>query len=213
MTRDEKLELVAKILGAKHPAPKTELNYETPFQLLVATILAAQCTDKRVNLVTAALFQRYPDAKSMSELSFEALREEIKSINFLNNKAKNILDSSKALVEKYNGEVPDTLDALTALPGVGRKTAHVVMSNAFGKPVLAVDTHVHRVANRLGLANSKNVRDTENQLMEILPESLVSDFHHYLILHGRYTCKARSPQCMNCELTHICNYFHSKTND
>jgi len=209
MKREEKLSVVAEILGAKHPTPKTELKYETSFQLLVATILAAQCTDKRVNLVTEGLFQRYPDAHALSKLSFETLREEIKSINFLNNKAKNILESCKALVEKYNGEVPNTLEALTALPGVGRKTAHVVMSNAFGKPVLAVDTHVHRVSNRLGLACSKKVLDTEKQLMEILPESLVSDFHHYLILHGRYTCKARSPQCINCELTYICNHFNS----
>ncbi|NTW48753.1 MAG: endonuclease III, partial [Chlorobiales bacterium] len=186
---------------------KTELHYQTPYQLLVATMLAAQCTDKRVNMVTVELFKRCPDAKAMSRLSFEELKEYIKSINFLNNKAKNILDASAALVEKYDGQVPDTLEDLTALPGVGRKTAHVVMSNAFGKPVLAVDTHVFRVANRIGLAKASNVLETEKQLVAHIPENLIGDFHHYLILHGRYTCKARSPKCEECGLTYICDYY------
>lgn len=207
MTKNEKFSVVIEVLGHKYPSPKTELHYQTPYQLLVATILAAQCTDKRVNMVTAELFKQYPDAKSMGRLSFEELKEHIKSINFLNNKAKNILATSQALVEKYSGEVPDTLEELTALPGVGRKTAHVVMSNAFGKAVLAVDTHVFRVSNRIGLAKATNVLDTEKQLVAHVPETLIGDFHHYLILHGRYTCKAKSPKCDECGLTHICDYY------
>lgn len=207
MTKKEKFSVVIEVLGHQYPAPKTELHYQTPFQLLVATMLAAQCTDKRVNMVTAELFKHCPDAKSISRLSVEELKEYIKSINFLNNKAKNILAASIALTEKYDGQVPDTLEELTALPGVGRKTAHVVMSNAFGKPVLAVDTHVFRVANRIGLAKANNVLETEKQLVAHVPEELIGDFHHYLILHGRYTCKARSPKCDECGLTHICDYY------
>lgn len=207
MTREEKVFEIEKILGAEYPEPKSELVYQTPYQLLIATLLAAQCTDKRVNIVTETLFKKYPDAKTMSELSFEDMREEIKSINFLNNKAKNILSLSKMLVEKYDGKVPETLEELTALPGIGRKTAHVVMSNAFGQPVLAVDTHVHRVSNRIGLVHSEDVLETERQLMEIIPTRLVSDFHHYLILHGRYTCTARAPKCPTCPITHICDTF------
>ena len=210
MTKAQKFSDVIEILGAKYPSPKTELIYETPYQLLIATILAAQCTDKRVNMVTAPLFKQYPDAKRMSTLSFEELREHIKSINFVNNKAKNILATSQALAEKYDGRVPETLEELTALPGVGRKTAHVVMSNVFGKPVLAVDTHVFRVANRIGLANADNVLDTEKQLVAHVPKTLIGDFHHYLLLHGRYTCTAKSPKCSECLLTHICDYYRTK---
>ncbi len=212
ITREQKIFEIEKILGEKFPDPKTELNFKTPYQLLIATLLAAQCTDKRVNIVTETLFRKYPDPDAMARLSFEELREEIKSINFLNNKAKNILALSKTLVEQYGGKVPETLEALTSLPGIGRKTAHVVLSNAFGHPVLAVDTHVHRVSNRIGLAMSDNVLDTEHQLMEIIPTDLVSDFHHYLILHGRYTCTARSPKCQECPITHICDtYFENQS--
>ncbi|MGQ9805238.1 MAG: endonuclease III [Chlorobiales bacterium] len=207
MTKLEKLAIVSETLSKKFPSPKTELLYETPFQLLIATLLAAQCTDKRVNMVTPALFKDYPDAHALSKLSVEEVKEKIKSINFFNNKAKHIVALCKALVEKYNGEVPKTLEELTALAGVGRKTAHVVMSNAFGKPVLAVDTHVFRVSNRLGLVKANNVRDTETQLMKYLKPEDVGNFHHYLILHGRYTCKAKSPSCHLCELTHICSYY------
>lgn len=207
MTKTEKFAIVSEVLSKKFPSPKTELLYETPFQLLIATLLAAQCTDKRVNMVTPALFKDYPDAKAMSTLSVEELKEKIKSINFFNNKAKHIVELCKTLVEKHNGEVPETLEELTALAGVGRKTAHVVMSNAFGKPVLAVDTHVFRVSNRLGLVKAENVLETEHQLMKYLKPEQVGDFHHYLILHGRYTCKAKSPECHLCELTRICTYY------
>ncbi len=207
MTISEKVNIVYDILSRKFPSPKTELNYETPFQLLIATLLAAQCTDKRVNLVTSNLFKDYPDAQSMSKLSLEELKAKIKSINFFNTKAKHILALSKTLVEKYNGQVPETFEELTALAGVGRKTAHVVMSNAFGKPVLAVDTHVFRVSNRLGLVKTDNVLDTEKELMKHLKPEQVNNFHHYLILHGRYTCKAKSPNCHLCELTDVCSYY------
>ncbi|MFN3562148.1 MAG: endonuclease III [Chloroherpetonaceae bacterium] len=207
MTKAEKFAVVSEVLSKKFPSPKTELHYETPFQLLIATLLAAQCTDKRVNMVTSSLFKDYPDAKAMSKLSVEEVKEKIKSINFFNNKAKHIVELCKTLVEKHNGEVPETLEELTALAGVGRKTAHVVMSNAFGKPVLAVDTHVFRVSNRLGLVKAENVLETEHQLMKYLKPEQVGDFHHYLILHGRYTCKAKSPECHLCELTRICSYY------
>jgi endonuclease-3 len=206
MTKSEKIALVADVLSKKIPSPRTELLYDTPFQLLIATLLAAQCTDKRVNMVTPQLFKDYPDAHALSQLSLEEVKEKIKSINFFNNKAKHIVALCKTLVEKYGGEVPQTLEELTALAGVGRKTAHVVMSNAFGKPVLAVDTHVFRVSNRLGLVKADNVLDAETQLMKNLKPEQVSDFHHYLILHGRYTCKAKSPDCHLCELTRVCSY-------
>lgn len=207
MTKSEKFAIVYEALSKKFPSPKTELRYETPFQLLIATLLAAQCTDKRVNMVTPDLFKEYPDAKAMSKLSVEQIKEKIKSINFFNNKAKHIVALCKTLVEKYDGEVPQTLEELTALAGVGRKTAHVVMSNAFGKPVLAVDTHVFRVSNRLGLVKADNVLDTEKQLMKCLKPEQVGDFHHYLILHGRYTCKAKSPDCHLCELARVCSHY------
>ncbi len=207
MTKAEKFAFVFEALRKKFPSPRTELYYETPFQLLIATLLAAQCTDKRVNMVTPALFKEYPDAKAMSKLSVEELKEKIKSINFFNNKAKYIVELCKTLVEKYDGEVPQTLEELTALPGVGRKTAHVVMSNAFGKPVLAVDTHVFRVSNRLGLVKADNVLETEKQLMKYLKPEQVNPFHHYLILHGRYRCKSKSPECHLCELTCVCSYY------
>lgn len=207
MTKAEKFAVTSAILSKKFPAPKTELVYETPFQLLIATLLAAQCTDKRVNMVTSSLFKDYPDAQAMSRLSLDEVKEKIKSINFFNNKAKHIVELCKTLLEKHQGRVPETLEELTALAGVGRKTAHVVMSNAFGKPVLAVDTHVFRVSNRLGLAKADNVLETETQLMKYLKPEQVGDFHHYLILHGRYTCKAKSPECHLCELTSICSFY------
>jgi endonuclease III len=207
MTKKEKFTAVAETLGKKFPSPTTELRYETAFQLLIATLLAAQCTDKRVNVVTPALFAAAPDAKTMSALPLETIRDYVKSINFFNNKSANILALSKLLVEKHSGDVPETLEELTALPGVGRKTAHVVMSNVFGKAVMAVDTHVFRVSNRLGLVKAKNVLETETQLMKYLEPEHVGDFHHYLILHGRYTCKAQSPQCALCELTNLCSHY------
>jgi endonuclease-3 len=207
MTKQEKFNAVSELLLKKFPVAKTELQYDTPFQLLISTILAAQCTDKRVNLATERFYKDYPDAASMSKLSVEEIKDYIKSINFFNNKAKNVLATAKRIHETFHDQVPETLEDLTSLPGVGRKTAHVVMSNVFGKAVMAVDTHVFRVSNRIGLVKADNVLDTEKQLMKYLPKDMVSDFHHYLILLGRYTCKAQSPKCAECELTGLCSYY------
>ncbi|MDX2129089.1 MAG: endonuclease III [Chloroherpetonaceae bacterium] len=205
--RKEKVLKIASVLGKELPEPKTELLFATPFQLLVSTVLAAQCTDKRINIATAPLYAKYPDAHAIASLSEEVLKGYLKSVNFFNNKTKNVLALSQALVEKFGGEVPQTLEELTSLPGVGRKTAHVVMANCFGKPVLAVDTHVFRVSNRIGIAKAKDVLETEMQLMACIPTEMVADFHHYLILHGRYTCKAQSPNCAGCKITDVCEFY------
>ncbi len=202
----EKIVLIDQELGSRYPSPKSELHYTTPFQLLVATMLAAQATDKRVNVVTAELFKRCPDAESMSGMELDALKEIIRSINYYNNKAKNILAASSMLVKSYDGEVPRTREELESLPGVGRKTANIILSNAFGQPVMAVDTHVHRVSNRIGLAKTGSPRDTEDALLAIIPEEMVINFHHYLVLHGRYTCKARKPLCSDCPIVPACDY-------
>ena len=182
----------------------TALRFHNPYELLVATILSAQSTDKQVNKVTAGLFKKYPDAYAIANLTPEELAEEIKSIGLYKNKSKNIVAASKMLVEKYQGEVPANLEQLVELPGVGRKTANVVLSNAFGIPALAVDTHVFRVANRLGLTDSQDVLTSEQQLMELIPEENWSDAHHWLIWHGRLYCKARQPKCNQCKLEEIC---------
>lgn len=182
----------------------TALRFKNPYELLVATILSAQSTDKQVNKVTCELFKKYPDAEAISKLTPEQLAEEIKSIGLYKNKSKNIVAASKILVDKYNGEVPDDLETLITLPGVGRKTANVVLSNAFGIPALAVDTHVFRVANRLKLTNSDDVLTSEKQLMALIPEKDWADAHHWLIWHGRLFCKARKPACEKCKLNDIC---------
>ncbi len=206
MNTSDKIILINQALGARYPFPKSELRYSTPFQLLVATILAAQATDKKVNMITTVLFTTCPDAEHMSRMELDALKKIIRSINYYNNKAKNLLAVSKILTESYGGEVPHTREELESLPGVGRKTANVVLSNAFGQPVMAVDTHVHRVSNRVGLAKTDKPRDTEDALIAIIPAELVINFHHYLVLHGRYTCKARKPLCPECPIVPACDY-------
>lgn len=193
----ERLKEIYKNIG-------TALRFHNPFELLVATILSAQATDKQVNKVTVGLFKKYPDALAMSKLSNEELAQEIKSIGLYQNKSKNIVATSKILLTEYEGQVPADLDALMRLPGVGRKTANVVLSNAFGIPALAVDTHVFRVANRLKLAESGDVFSTENQLMALIPQKDWSDAHHWLIWHGRLFCKARKPECTKCKLNDLC---------
>lgn len=182
----------------------TALRFHNPFELLVATILSAQSTDKQVNKVTQNLFAKYPDAKSIAALTPEQLAEEIKSIGLYKNKSKNIVAASKILVEQYDGQVPNTLEQLVELPGVGRKTANVVLSNAFGIPALAVDTHVFRVANRLKLTDSNDVLTSEKQLTALIPQEDWADAHHWLIWHGRLFCKARKPDCHKCQLHTIC---------
>lgn len=206
MAPEEKIVFLNDALGLNYPHPKSELQYNSPFQLLVATILAAQATDKQVNIITRELFRRAPDAQSMSVMALDEVKGFVRTINYFNNKAKNILDVSRILIERFGGKVPETREELETLPGVGRKTANVVLGNAFGQPVMPVDTHVHRVSNRIGLVKTSKVEQTEVELMKIIPEAWVIDFHHYLLLHGRYTCKAKKPDCANCTVSSICDY-------
>lgn len=190
------------------PLAASELKFRNPYELLVAVILSAQCTDKRVNMTTPALFERFPDPESMANSSAEEIYTYIKSISYPNNKAKNLLGMAQTLVNDFGGVVPDNLDDLQRLPGVGRKTANVMMAVAFQQPAMPVDTHVFRVANRVGLTkNSKNVRETERTLVRYFPREVLSDAHHWLILHGRYVCHARKPICAKCGITDICDYF------
>lgn len=209
MTPAEKIPLLYEAFSSKFPSPKSELRYDSPFQLLVATIMAAQSTDKKVNEINETLFSICPDATSMAATDPETIRDTIKSINYYNNKAKNIHAVSKILLEKHGGDVPETREELEKLPGVGRKTANVVLANAFGQPVMAVDTHVQRVSNRIGLCTTTTPRETEDALIAIIPPGQVADFHHYLLLHGRYTCKARKPDCENCPITSVCDTYKS----
>jgi endonuclease III len=205
-TPEEKIVFLNEVLGAAYPNPKSELHFESPFQLLVATILAAQATDRQVNIITRELFRYAPDAESMSRMELDKVTSLVRSINYYNNKAKNILEVSRILVERYQGVVPDSRERLESLPGVGRKTANVVLSNAFHLPVMPVDTHVHRVSNRIGLVCTEKAEQTELELMKIIPEGWIINFHHYLLLHGRYTCKARKPECADCRVFSICDY-------
>lgn len=193
------------------PVAESELNFENPYQLIVAVILSAQCTDKRVNMTTPAFFDKFPDAESLSNASVEDVYELIKSISYPNNKARNLLGMAKKLVSDFAGEVPDEVDKLQMLPGVGRKTANVVASVAFGKPAMAVDTHVFRVSARIGLTiNAKNPLETERQIVKYIPDAIIPKAHHWLILHGRYVCKARKPNCEVCGISAICEYFLTK---
>jgi endonuclease-3 len=194
------------------PVAETELTYSTPFELLVAVALSAQCTDKRVNMVTPILFSRFPDAYSMSLSSQDEIFEYIRSISYPNNKAKHLLAMSKMLVADFNSEIPDNIIDLQKLPGVGRKTANVVVSVLFGVPAMPVDTHVFRVSNRLGLTrNSKNPLQSEKTLVKYLPKEKLAIAHHWLILHGRYVCMARKPKCDKCGITSFCNYYKNNS--
>ena len=193
------------------PVAESELKFMNPYQLLVAVVLSAQCTDKRVNMTTPAFFERFPDAKALSMASQDEVYQLIKSISYPNNKAKNLIGMAKGLVADFNGIVPDNLDDLQKLPGVGRKTANVVMAVAFDKPAMPVDTHVFRVSARIGLSkNAKTPLETEMQLVEHIPQKLLSKAHHWLILHGRYVCMARKPKCDDCEITNICDFYQKK---
>ena len=197
---------------AEHmPIAESELQYESPYQLLVAVILSAQCTDKRVNMTTPALFERFPTPYDMAAASVEEIYAYIKSISYPNNKAKNLLGMAQTLVRNFGGVVPDNLEDMQKLPGVGRKTANVMMAVAFHQPAMPVDTHVFRVANRIGLTkNSKNVLETEKTLVAHLPKEVLSKAHHWLILHGRYICLARKPKCEECGISGICDFFAKK---
>jgi len=191
----------------KHiPDPTTELNYGSTFQLLIAVILSAQSTDKGVNIATAELFKKAPTPKKMAALKEKGLKEYIKTIGLFNTKAKNIIKTCNMLVELHNSEVPDDRAALEALPGVGRKTANVVLNTAFGHPTMAVDTHIFRVSNRTKIAPGKNVLEVEKKLVKFIPEEFMVDAHHWLILHGRYTCIARKPRCGACVIEDLCEF-------
>lgn len=193
------------------PVAESELKFLNPYQLVVAVVLSAQCTDKRVNMTTPAFFERFPDAKSLSEASQDDVYQVIKSISYPNNKAKNLIGMAKALVADFDGVVPDNIDDLQKLPGVGRKTANVVMAVAFDKPAMPVDTHVFRVSARIGLTkNAKTPLDTEKQLVEHIPQNVLSKAHHWLILHGRYVCMARKPKCDECGIKNICDFYQKK---
>ena len=193
-------------LREANPHPRTELEFRTPFELLVAVILSAQATDRSVNRATRDLFRVASTPQRMLELGVDGLSAYIKSIGLYNSKAKNILAASRILVEQHGGEVPRDRAALEALPGVGRKTANVVLNTAFGEPTIAVDTHIFRVANRTRLAPGASVREVEDRLVRFTPEEFRHDAHHWLILHGRYVCKARRPECPTCRIADLCEY-------
>lgn len=194
--------------AASMPSPETELHYDTPFHLLVAVILSAQCTDKRVNIVTPALFEAYPTAESMAVATPDEIFPYIKSISYPNNKAKSLVGAARTLVERFGGEIPSDIDALMELPGVGRKTANVMLAVVFNRAAMAVDTHVFRVSERIGLTtDSRNPLQTERTLVEYIPDKDIPRAHHWLILHGRYVCKARKPDCLNCPITDLCRYY------
>ena len=204
MLNKQQIKTVLERLSGEHPNPKPALLFTTPFELLIATMLSAQCTDKQVNKVTRVLFPVYNTPQQFAALSEEELFSYIKGCGLYQTKGKNIIAASKLLLEQYGGEVPKDRDELTKLPGVGRKTANVVVSNAFGIPAIAVDTHVFRVANRIGITAAKDVLNTEKQLMAAIPEADWGDAHHWLIFHGRQVCSARNPKCGTCPLWDIC---------
>lgn len=208
MTIKERYARVLEIFEREMPVAETELHYENPFQLLVAVILSAQCTDKRVNMVTPPLFERFPTAEALAAAGADDIFPFIKSVSYPNNKTRSLMGMARMLVEKFGGEVPSDIDSLMELPGVGRKTANVILAVVYNRAAMAVDTHVFRVSERIGLTtNSKNPLQTERALVRHIPEEIIPKAHHWLILHGRYICKARRPDCMNCALTGVCRLY------
>jgi len=208
MTRKERFAFVIDWFQQHMPEPETELHYSNPYELLVAVILSAQCTDKRVNIVTPPLFEKYPTPQLLATAGFEEVHELIKTVSFANNKTRHLMGMAKMLTEEFNSEVPDTVEELERLPGVGRKTANVITSVIHQQPNMAVDTHVFRVSARIGLTvNAKNPLQTEKQLISFIPGALVHKAHHWLILHGRYICIARRPKCEICGLRAACKFY------
>lgn len=201
-----KISEVFRRLAEANPEPQTELESVNTYTLLVAVICSAQATDAGVNKATRHLFPLVDTPQKMLDLGEEGLKDYIKTIGLFNSKAKNVIAMSQMLVEKHGGEVPDTLEELQALPGVGRKTANVILNCAFGQPTMAVDTHVFRISNRIGLVKAKNVEETERQLLKRIPKQWLQHAHHWLILHGRYVCKARKPECERCIISDLCEY-------
>lgn len=209
MNKDKRDQIFRRLAEA-NPRPTTELRYQDPFELLVAVILSAQATDVSVNKATATLYAVANTPQAMIELGEEGLKSHIRSIGLFNTKAANIIKTCRALIEKHRGQVPRDRKALEALPGVGRKTANVVLNTAFGEPTIAVDTHIFRVANRTRLAPGKTVRQVEDKLVKVVPEPYRRDAHHWLILHGRYTCTAHKPRCGACVIEDLCEYRHKR---
>ena len=207
MRKKERFEHIINYFKINQPIAETELHYENPFQLLIAVILSAQCTDKRINLVTPELFKAFPNPKKLADAEFDDVFYYIKSVSYPSNKSKHLIGMAQMLVKDFKNKIPESTEELIKLPGVGRKTANVITSVVFNQPSMAVDTHVFRVSNRLGLTNSKTPLQTENQLLEYIPEEFVAIAHHWLILHGRYTCTARSPKCNICPLSDHCKSY------
>ena len=208
MTQKERFKKIINWFNENVPVAETELQYNTPYQLLVAVILSAQCTDKRVNMITPPFFERFPTAEKLAQAEISEIYQYINTCSYPNNKSKNLLGMAKMLVSDFNSIVPSDVDELQKLPGVGRKTANVIASVVYNKPAMAVDTHVFRVAARLGLTeNSKNPLETERQLVKNIPEKLISKAHHWLILHGRYVCVARKPKCETCGINKWCKWY------
>src|SRR5438552_4868014 len=214
MTRKQRYQFIIDYFEKHNPEAETELIYRDPYQLLVAVILSAQCTDKRVNLTTPAIFKKYPDVQSLSRASFNELFPLIKSISYPNNKTKHLIGMAKAVVENFNGKIPMTIEELTQLPGVGRKTANVITSVIDQQPNMAVDTHVFRVSKRIGLVpqTASTPFAVEKELVKNIPEELIHKAHHWLILHGRYVCVARNPKCSECGLRPACKYYQGLNN-
>lgn len=211
MKKQERYDAFLSYFSENQPDAQTELHYSNPYELIVAVILSAQCTDKRINLVTPKLFEKFPIPELLANASFEEVFELIKSISYPNNKAKHLIGMAKILVNQFKGIVPSDIDELQIMPGVGRKTANVIASVIYNLPAMAVDTHVFRVSARIGLVtNSKNPLETEKQLTKFIPDKFIHVAHHWLILHGRYICIARNPKCEECKISFFCKYFEKK---
>ena len=211
MTTQQRFEHILRWFEANMPVAESELSFSNPFQCLVAVMLSAQCTDKRVNMVTPALFAAYPSPEALAKATPDEVLEYVKSVSYPHSKASHLVLMAQRLVEVYNGQVPDSIDELQTLQGVGRKTANVVCAVIWNQPTMAVDTHIFRVSERLGLTtNSKNPLQTEKQLVRYIPESVIPKAHHWLLLHGRYVCQARKPQCDNCGLSSYCRYYKAR---
>lgn len=214
MTKKERFDRMIEWFSREMPVAHTELQYRSPYELLVAVILSAQCTDKRVNMITPALFEAYPTPQALAAASQDDIFQYIKSCSYPNNKARSLSGMARKLMEDFGGEVPSDMDSLLSLPGVGRKTANVILSVVFNRAAMAVDTHVFRVSERLGLTtNSRNPLQTEKELCRYIPDEIIPLAHHWLILHGRYVCKARRPDCLDCGLREICRYYNTGGRD
>lgn len=205
MNKEKRIQILSR-LRENNPHPTTELNFTSPFELLIAVLLSAQATDVSVNKATAKLYPLANTPQAMLDLGVEGVKEQIKTIGLYNSKAENVIKTCRILVEQHGGQVPESREALEALPGVGRKTANVVLNTAFGWPTIAVDTHIFRVSNRTGFAPGKNVEQVEEKLLKVVPKAFKVDCHHWLILHGRYTCVARKPRCGSCLIEDLCEY-------